>query len=134
MFKIKINTIQREQFIDITDKLNYLVADSGFVDGIATVFIPHTTAGVTINENADPTVKSDILKKLSALVPYQDGYSHLEGNSDSHIKTLMTGSSCMIPVVSSRLQLGTWQGVYFCEYDGPRTREIWIKLLGEFEN
>jgi secondary thiamine-phosphate synthase enzyme len=94
------------------------------------VFIPHTTAAVTINENADPDVQRDMTREIDKVIPFEDGYHHFEGNSAAHIKTTLTGSSEMIVVESGKLQLGRWQGIYFCEYDGPRTREVWIKVSG----
>ena len=90
------------------------------------VFVPHTTAGVTINENADPSVMNDLRMELNKVVPFEDGYTHLEGNSAAHLKSSMVGCSCMVPVEGGRLALGTWQGVYFCEFDGPRTRKVWV--------
>ena len=97
------------------------------MDGVATVFIPHTTAGVTINENADPDVMADMEKVLDRMVPWNGGYSHAEGNTAAHVKASMMGSSAQVVVSGGELQLGTWQSLYFCEFDGPRTRQVWIK-------
>ena len=124
MKQISIQTKKQNVYVDITEKVKKEITID---DGVVTVFCPHTTAGVAINENADPSVEKDILQKLKDLVPEGDGYDHLEGNSDSHIKTVMTGSSEQVIVEDGELQLGTWQGIFFCEYDGPRTRKIWIK-------
>jgi secondary thiamine-phosphate synthase enzyme len=98
-------------------------------EGLCQIFIPHTTAAVTINENADPSVKRDILKELNKVIPFDDNYHHSEGNSAAHIKSSLTGPSLTIIVHQSRLKLGTWQGIYFCEFDGPRHRQIWVKLI-----
>ncbi len=114
--------------IDITHQVSQAVKESGVENGICTVFIPHTTAAVTINENADPDVTRDILDKLERMLPRKDGYKHFEGNSSSHIKASMFGFSETILVESGRLVLGTWQGIYFCEFDGPRTRSIVIDV------
>lgn len=120
---LEIKTSKRNEMIDITSKVESLIES----DRIVTVFVPHTTAAVTINENADPTVKQDVLKKLKELIPKNDDYKHLEGNSDSHLKSILTGSSIQVIVKNGKLQLGTWQGIFFCEFDGPRQRKIWIK-------
>ena len=120
---LEIKTSKRNEMIDITSKVESLIES----DGIVTVFVPHTTAAVTINENADPTVKQDVLKKLKELIPKNDDYKHLEGNSDSHLKSILTGSSIQVIVKNGKLQLGTWQGIFFCEFDGPRQRKVWIK-------
>jgi len=125
---ITIRTSRRSEFVDITAEVAQVVRESGVVDGVVTVFVPHTTAGVTINENADPSVVRDILSTLEKLVPAGVGYTHSEGNADSHIKASLMGSSVQVFVESGRLALGTWQGIYFCEFDGPRTRHIWVKV------
>jgi secondary thiamine-phosphate synthase enzyme len=111
-------------FIDITSTVKSIVQDTGVKEGICTVFVPHTTAGVTINEAADPAVKQDIVTELNKIVPFDDGYTHAEGNSAAHIKASLVGSSVSIPVSGGRLILGTWQGIYFCEFDGPRRRNV----------
>ncbi len=130
MEKLSIHTTQREIITDITSEVARCISTARFSDGICMVFIPHTTAGVTINENADPAVKLDIADTLESLIPRSSHYRHLEGNSDSHLKASLIGSSVTIAVESGRLQLGTWQGIQFCEFDGPRSRQVWVTLLG----
>ena len=127
---ISVRTHERTEFVDITGKVTSAVSSSGVTRGICSVFVPHTTAGVTINEAADPDVVKDILEKLNRVIPFQNGYAHREGNSAAHIKTTLTGSSVTIPIVNGSLQLGTWQGIYFCEFDGPRSRTASITLIG----
>ncbi len=129
MTSLTVNTRQREEMIDITGQIQQVVASSVITSGVVTVFVPHTTAGITINENADPTVKQDIIAALAQLVPRRAGYyKHLEGNSDAHIKASLVGSSVNVPVYNGRLCLGTWQGIMFCEFDGPRQRQVWITV------
>lgn len=130
MKKIKIKTNSRVELVDITEKIQGAVAKSGIKDGVCHIFCPHTTAGLTINENADPSVQNDIIKALNKLISENADYSHSEGNSDSHIKSSLFGSSLAVFVESGRLALGTWQGIYFAEGDGPRSREAWIKISG----
>jgi secondary thiamine-phosphate synthase enzyme len=122
-----LRTGQRSELVDITSQIASAVRESGVTDGIVTVFVPHTTAGITINENADPSVVRDTLSTLSRLVPVDAGYTHGEGNSDAHIKASMMGFSVQVIVENGRLELGTWQGIYFCEFDGPRNRKVWVK-------
>lgn len=123
-------TQHRSQIIDITPMVRDLVQQHRVEDGLAIVFVPHTTAGVTINENADPDVKRDLLTKLEKLIPqHETFYQHDEGNSDSHLKTVLTGHSATVLIEGHELMLGTWQGLYFCEFDGPRQRKVWIKLV-----
>jgi secondary thiamine-phosphate synthase enzyme len=130
ILKRTINTQERSQIIDLTAMVQDLVQQHRVEDGLAVVFVPHTTAGVTINENADPDVKRDLLSKLEQLVPrHETFYQHGEGNSDSHLKTVITGNSATVLIEGNRLMLGTWQGLYFCEFDGPRQRQVWIKLI-----
>jgi len=129
MEKINIKTNNRIDLIDITDKVQSVASKSKVKDGICFIFCPHTTAGLTINENADPQVKRDIINTLNKLVPENAGYSHSEGNADSHIKSSLFGSSLTIFIEDGQLVLGSWQGIYFCEGDGPRSREAWIKIL-----
>lgn len=125
-----IQSQQRSEFIEITDLVQRAVRSAEMNSGIVVVYVPHTTAGVTINENADPDVVHDMLLTLDRLVPFRDaGYRHAEGNSDSHVKASMMGSSCQVIVESGQLLLGTWQGIYFCEFDGPRSRKVIVKLL-----
>ena len=119
-----------EGFIDITRKVAEIVHRSQVRQGICQVFVPHTTAGVTINENADPDVVHDLLAALNTMAPALR-YRHGEGNSPAHLKSLLTGSSVMVPVEDGALRLGTWQGIYFCEYDGPRQRRVQVQILGE---
>lgn len=131
MLKIHISTKKQCQLIDITGLLEEKLADAGNFDGIFMVHNPHTTAGLTINENADPTVRSDMLMGLEKIIPFKGPYAHLEGNSPAHIKASLMGSSLLIILERGKIQLGTWQGVFFCEFDGPRDRTIWIRKLGE---
>jgi secondary thiamine-phosphate synthase enzyme len=115
--------------VDITDKVQESVQSNGISNGICLVYVPHTTAAVTINENADPTVKSDILGMLNTIVPWQADYRHLEGNAAAHIKSTIVGASEFIGVENGRLVLGTWQGIFFCEFDGPRTRKVHLQFI-----
>lgn len=131
MKAIEIPTSNKEEIIDITDHVNRAVEESPIKEGICMVFVPHTTAGVTINENADPTVKSDILMAARDIVQETLPFRHSEGNSPAHVKSSLIGSSVMIPVERGRLTLGTWQGICFCEFDGPRRRRFYIQLTGE---
>ncbi len=127
----QISTRRRNEIVDLTPRVQEIVAASGVKEGICVVYVPHTTAGVTINENADPDVKHDMLEKLSEMVPEQEAYyQHGEGNSDSHVKTALVGPSVTLIVERGRLLLGTWQGIYFCEFDGPRTRQFHVKVIG----
>ena len=129
-FQERIVTSERNAFVDVTERVKKAVRESGVREGTALVFCPHTTAGVTINENADPDVAEDIRRKLSRLVPQREGYAHSEGNSDAHIKASLLGPSLTFIVHEGRPLLGTWQGVYFCEFDGPRDRSLYIKVTG----
>jgi secondary thiamine-phosphate synthase enzyme len=126
----QVRTPRRECFIEITEAVSGAVANAGAREGLCTVFVPHTTAGVTINENADPDVERDIIAFLSESVPRNWPYRHREGNSDAHIKASLMGSSVQVPVASGRLVLGTWQGIYFAEFDGPRHRSVHIAFQG----
>ena len=128
MRKIHLETRHRSEMVDITAPAAREIAESGIKNGICILFVPHTTAGITINENTDPAVQSDIQGVLTRLVPAGAGYSHLEGNADSHTKASLIGSSIQVIVERGRLQMGTWQGIYFCEFDGPRNRQVWISL------
>jgi len=128
--RLKIKTSQRSEMIDVTSLVQREI-EGKLRDGVVLVFVPHTTAAVTINENADPDVKHDLLKKLETLVPKNESYyQHSEGNSDSHVKTSLVGNSVMVIVTNGRLDLGRWQGIQFCEFDGPREREMYVKILG----
>ena len=127
MKTLNVSTHQRTEFVDITAEVAKAVAALGIKDGMVTVFVPHTTAGVTINENADPDVTADMAAALDRIVPWSAGYRHGEGNSAAHMKASLVGSSVSIFVEGGRLQLGTWQAIYFCEFDGPRSRTVWVK-------
>ena len=127
--ELSVRTTSREELVDITDRVQKLVSDSDVSSGVVVCFVPHTTAGITINENADPDVRRDILYKLNKEIPQRDGYHHGEGNSDAHIKASLMGFSEHILFEDRILVLGTWQGVYFCEFDGPRTRRLLVKVL-----
>lgn len=127
--RFSVRTGRREEYIDITEGVREAVRASGVTNGLCTVFIPHTTAAVTINENADPDVQRDLVHAFARAVP-NAGFRHSEGNSDAHTKTAMTGSSASVIVENGQLLLGTWQGIYLCEFDGPRTRQVWVKVLG----
>jgi secondary thiamine-phosphate synthase enzyme len=127
--EIAIQTNTQTQIIDITAQIQKVVRESGISEGLCCVFIPHTTAGVTINENADPSVKHDIIMELNKVIPLNDHYRHLEGNSAAHIKASIIGSSVNVPVENNNLLLGTWQGICFCEFDGPRQRNVYVKIV-----
>lgn len=127
--QLKITTNARTELLDITSKISRIISESNVKEGICCVFVPHTTAGVVINENADSNVGQDILNKVNEIVPWEDRYLHTEGNSAAHIKSTLIGNSQMIPIENGRLSLGTWQGVYFCEFDGPRQRKVLIKVM-----
>ena len=125
---ISIKTASRTEFVNITSSVQKAVSETGIKNGICYVYVPHTTAGITINEGADPSVVKDILTTLNKLVPHKAGYLHMEGNSDAHIKTSLVGASQSIIIEDGKLLLGTWQAVFFCEFDGPRSREVTIKI------
>lgn len=126
--RFSIITKGRDSLVDITNEVMEAVKESGVDEGVCIVFIPHTTAGVTINENADPDVTRDIIMEMNKIVPHDDGYRHIEGNSAAHIKASMMGSAQTVIIENGRLVLGTWQGIYFCEFDGPRTRNVVVKV------
>jgi len=126
---LDIRTFQRVEFLNITSEIEELVKDSGTSEGICVLFVPHSTAGLTINENADPSVKNDIRLKINKMIPCEDGYSHGEGNSDAHLKSSLFGPSLNLIISGGRLLLGIWQGIYFCEFDGPRKRNLYVKIL-----
>jgi len=125
---ISINTRDRSEMIDITSKVEEELKRSGLKDGVCFLFVPHTTAGITINENADSSVVTDMQAMFNKLVPWEGSYRHLEGNSAAHIKSSLIGNSVIVLVESGHLKLGTWQGIFFCEFDGPRSRKVYIKL------
>jgi secondary thiamine-phosphate synthase enzyme len=116
--------------VDVTDQVQRCVESIGLKDGLVCVFVPHTTAGVTINENADPDVVADLLDTLAKVIPERAGYRHVEGNSDSHVKSSLIAPSLIAIVEDGRLKLGTWQAIYFAEFDGPRNRQCWVKMIG----
>lgn len=126
MHQLRIQTRTRAEFHNITDEVQRAVAALGIKTGAVTVFVPHTTAGITINENADPDVTADLALALDRMVPWNAGYRHGEGNSAAHVKATLTGSSVRVLVEDGRLQLGTWQGIFFAEFDGPRARHCWV--------
>lgn len=125
---IDVKSEKRTQFIDITASVRECLAGSGVSEGVAVIFVPHTTAGITINENADPSVPGDIIAGLARLVPESGDYQHAEGNSDAHIKASLMGSSVTVIIKEGQLLLGTWQGIFFCEFDGPRKRKAWLNI------
>ena len=129
MPSIEVQTQQTNEMIEVTDRVQESVAASGISDGMVHLFTPHTTAAITINENADPDVVHDMLKILDRIVPLTGGYRHAEGNSAAHVKSSLFGCSETIPLENGRLILGTWQGIYFCEFDGPRRRTMQIRVL-----
>ncbi|MCX6570867.1 MAG: secondary thiamine-phosphate synthase enzyme YjbQ [Candidatus Aminicenantes bacterium] len=130
MHIIEIRTRAKEEFVDLTTELDRIVTASGVASGVCVVAVPHTTAGVTVNENADPDVRADLLMTLRRIVPDTLPYAHAEGNSPAHVKAAFVGSSVSLIVEDGCLRLGTWQGVFFCEFDGPRTRKVWIQIVG----
>jgi len=127
--ELEVKTSSRTEFIDITDQVQKKIQKVGVSEGICYLFVPHTTAGITINENADPSVKADILMELNKLIPRDDPYTHLEGNAPAHVKASIIGSSETVFIKQGKLVLGTWQGIFLCEFDGPRTRKVLLKIL-----
>ena len=123
-----IRTQKHTQFVDITREVQSAIGHLGIKNGVVTIFVPHTTAGITINENADPDVTSDIADALDKAVPWQALYKHAEGNAAAHVKASMMGSSVQVIVEDGQLRLGTWQAIYFCEFDGPRSRNVWVRV------
>jgi secondary thiamine-phosphate synthase enzyme len=128
MYRITVQTRQRKEMIDITTEISKVLRENKINDGICVIFVPHTTCGITINENADPSVRMDMVNTLSSIVPEYGKYRHTEGNSDAHIQSSVVGHSVTLIIENGKIQLGTWQGVFLCEFDGPRTREIWLKM------
>lgn len=128
--RLELRTDRREQLVDITDAVRDAARTSGTTDGAVLVFCPHTTAAITINENADPDVVSDVLRGLAQIAPRQGGWRHAEGNSDGHLKSSLVGPSVLVPIVDGELALGVWQAVYFCEFDGPRSRHYTVSVMG----
>ena len=132
---LTVKTHSRTELIDITTDVSERVRQSGIEEGLCLLYVPHTTAAVTINESADPSVKSDILMILNQIVPWEAKYRHMEGNSPAHVKSTMVGASELVAIENHALVLGTWQGIFFCEFDGPRTRKISVRFLqGEFKD
>ncbi len=130
MLKVfSVKTSRKVEFINITGQLKRALVESGIKTGTMNIFVPHTTAGVTINENADPDVVSDMIGYFNKAVPFNDNYAHGEGNSAAHIKSTLFGPSLAVIVDQGELLLGTWQGIYFCEFDGPRMREFYVKIV-----
>ena len=127
--KLEIKTNSRSEIIDITDKIQKVISDSKIKSGICIIYVPHTTAGITVNENYDPSVRADILDYLEKLAPPSTPYRHTEGNADSHIKTSVVGSSATLVIEEGKILLGSWQGIMFCEFDGPRTRKLVVKIM-----
>ena len=127
--QLRVQTKSRTELVDITQGVQRLVAESGIRSGVCHLFVPHTTSGITINENTDPNVGRDILKELNKVIPFDDQYSHNEGNSAAHIKSTLVGVSKSIIVEEGRLALGTWQAIFYCEFDGPRDRRVFVKVM-----
>jgi secondary thiamine-phosphate synthase enzyme len=128
---LSVKTSARTELIDITSKIAERVKESGVTDGRCMLYVPHTTAAVTINESADPSVKDDILMVLNQMVPWDANYQHMEGNSPAHVKSTIVGASEMVAIENGSLVLGTWQGIFFCEFDGPRTRKVHVRITAE---
>jgi secondary thiamine-phosphate synthase enzyme len=128
-YTIEVSTASRSQLVDITSMVREVVRKTGVRDGMCLVYVPHTTAGITINEAADPAVAADILGHLEKLVPRGGGYRHREGNADAHIKASLTGFSASVPMAGGDLELGTWQGIFLCEFDGPRRRKVKVRVI-----
>ena len=131
MHRFEVRTHERTEFIDVTRQIQEIVGRSGVQSGLCTVYVPHTTAACTINEHADPDVARDMLMEINKIVPFEDKYRHDEGNSAAHIKASLFGSGHSIPIDQGRLTLGTWQGIFLCEFDGPRTRQVHVQLIGD---
>lgn len=127
----QVRTSAQTEMIDITRSAQDAVSKTGVEEGICIIFIPHTTAAITINENADPSVPQDIVMELNKIVPFKDQYRHTEGNSPAHIKASLLGSSQTVLIESGKLVLGTWQGIFFCEFDGPRSRKVHVKVIAD---
>ena len=131
MNQIQLSTAKKTEFIDITTKVERIVETSRVTNGLCVIFSPHTSAGLTINENADPSVRKDIINQLDKIAPRGANYVHLEGNADAHIKASLLGSSLNVIIKDNSLVLGTWQGIYFCEFDGPRQRRVYVNIIGD---
>ena len=129
--KINVSTHHRTEMCDITKQVQNVVDKKGINEGLLHIYCPHTTAALTVNENCDPAVQSDITKTMNTLIPANKGYAHAEGNADAHVKSSIIGSSKTIFIENGSICFGTWQGIYLCEFDGPRTREVWVKIIKE---
>ena len=127
--QLRVPTKSRTELVDITQGVQRLVTESGIRSGVCYIYVPHTTSGITINENTDPNVGRDILKELNKVIPFDDNYSHAEGNSAAHIKSTLVGMSKLVLVEEGRLALGTWQAIFYCEFDGPRDRRVFVKVM-----
>ena len=128
---LPVKTRERTELVDVTSDVNRVIQESGIVQGLCLLYVPHTTAAVTINESADPSVKTDMLMILNKIIPWEANYRHLEGNSAAHIKSTLVGSSELIAIENRKLVLGTWQGIFFCEFDGPRNRKLHVRIIAE---
>ena len=127
--QLRVKSQARTEFVDITQGVQRLVAETGVRSGVCYIYVPHTTSGITINENTDPNVGRDILKELNKVIPFDDDYGHGEGNSAAHIKSTLVGVSKSVIIEDGRLALGTWQAVFYCEFDGPRDRRVYVKVM-----
>jgi secondary thiamine-phosphate synthase enzyme len=128
---LSVKTREKTELVDVTSDINQLIQKTGIDQGLCMIYVPHTTAAVTINESADPSVKSDMLMILNRIIPWEADYRHLEGNSPAHIKSTLVGSSEWVAIENRRLVLGTWQGIFFCEFDGPRSRKLHVRIVEE---
>lgn len=126
---INVRSKTRTEFIDITEKVQEVISEVDVKEGICYIYVPHTTAAITVNEGADPSVQRDIISTLNRLIPFEGDYHHREGNADAHIKSTLVGVSQVVPIEAGRLSLGTWQAIYFCEFDGPRHRRVYLKIV-----
>jgi secondary thiamine-phosphate synthase enzyme len=133
MVKLTISTSKRDDWVDITSRLTDTIQSNRWQNGLLTVFVPHTTAAVTINENADPDVTKDLISTLDRLIPWNGAYLHQEGNSAAHLKATLVGASATLLVEEGQMMRGTWQGIYLCEFDGPRKREVWLSFVPDNE-
>jgi secondary thiamine-phosphate synthase enzyme len=131
MVKLRLRTSRREEALDVTERVRRAIAESGVREGTCTVFAPHTTCAIAVNEGHDPAVMDDFLNHIRELVPREAGFEHAEGNSDSHIKALLVGPSVTVPITAGALTLGQWQAIFMCEFDGPRERSLWVSVAGE---
>lgn len=131
MITLQVKTSVKQGLVNITTQVQRVIRESGVAQGVCTLYVPHTTAAITINESADPSVKEDVITGLKKLVPQDPSYRHLEGNSHAHIQAILVGNSVQVFIEDSQLKLGTWQGIFFCEFDGPRTRDLWVKVLSD---